>query len=143
MLAAARKTDRLRVVADQIGCPTDAYDLAATILAIATRIDAEGMRADFAGITHAAGSGWTSWHGMATEIFAVAGPLGHPVPQVDAIATADWPTPVRRPADSRLDCARLARVFGQQLPDWRQSLHRTVTRILRDDLSYPPATAGV
>ncbi len=139
MLGAARKTDRLRVVGDQIGCPTDAHDLAAVILAIAAQIDAEGMQPCFAGVTHAAGSGWTSWHGLATEIFAAAGPLGHPVPEVAAITTVDWPTPVRRPADSRLNCARLATVFGLHLPEWQTSLHRTVARILRDDSSHAPA----
>ncbi len=141
MLGAARKTDRLRVVADQIGCPTDAHDLAAAILAIAARLDAEGMRPAFAGITHAAGSGWTSWHGLAHEIFTAAAPLGLRMPTVEPIATSDWPTPVRRPADSRLDCSRLATVFGLRLPDWQISLHRTVARILRDDSSHRPPPA--
>jgi dTDP-4-dehydrorhamnose reductase len=143
MLGAARKTDRLRVVADQIGCPTDAHDLAAAILAIAARIAAGGMQPGYAGITHAAGSGFTSWHGLACEVFAAAGPLGHTVPIVEPIATADWPTPVSRPADSRLDCTRLASIFGLRLPEWQSSVHRTVARIIRDDSSHaaarPPA----
>ena len=52
------------------------------------------------------------------------------MPVVDAIATADWPTPARRPPDSRLDCAKLARVFGVRLPPWRESLARTVDESL-------------
>ncbi len=125
MLGAAARRPVLRVVADQIGCPTTALDLAAAVAAVADRI-AAGWRADYAGVTHAAGSGFTSWHGFATAIFAAAARHGAPVPQVDAIATADWPTPVRRPADSRLDCARLRDVFGVTLPDWRDGLRRTI-----------------
>ena len=127
MLNAARKTDRLRVVADQIGCPTNADDLAAAIMAVAGRM--LGAPAGLGGVYHAAGSGETSWHGFAREIFAIAGPLGWPAPVVDAIGTADWPTAARRPADSRLDCGRLDKVFGHKLPDWRESLARAVQAI--------------
>jgi dTDP-4-dehydrorhamnose reductase len=127
MLGAARKVDRLRVVGDQIGCPTNADDLAAAILAVGEQM--MGAPTGLGGVFHAAGSGWTSWHGFATEIFTQAGPLGWPAPVVDAITTADWPTPARRPADSRLDCARLRDVFGQILPEWRESLARAVASI--------------
>ena len=57
------------------------------------------------------------------------------MPTVDAIATADWPTPARRPPDSRLDCSKLYDVFGVRLPDWRTSVSRTVDELL------VPATA--
>ncbi|MBN8891623.1 MAG: dTDP-4-dehydrorhamnose reductase [Rhodospirillales bacterium] len=133
MLNAARKTDRLRVVADQIGCPTATQDLAAAILAIADRLAAEGWKPEFAGVFHAAGSGWTSWHGLAEAVFQAAARHGGPQPVVEAIATADWPTPVRRPPDSRLDCGRLARVFGLRLPDWRHSVAVTVDAVFCDD----------
>lgn len=125
MLNAARKTDRLRVVADQIGCPTATTDLAAAILAIADRLR-DGWRPEYGGVFHAAGTGWTSWHGLAEAVFAAAAVHGAPAPIVEPIATADWPTPVRRPADSRLDCAALASVFGLRLPDWRRSIVATV-----------------
>ncbi|MGC8476058.1 MAG: dTDP-4-dehydrorhamnose reductase [Acetobacteraceae bacterium] len=125
MLSAGARMPRLRVVADQIGCPTTALDLAAAVAAVAGRI-AAGWREEYAGITHAAGSGHSSWHGFATAIFAEAAAFGGPTPEVEAIATADWPTPVRRPADSRLDCTRLDGVFGVRLPDWRDGLRRTV-----------------
>jgi dTDP-4-dehydrorhamnose reductase len=98
MLDAARRTDRLRVVADQHGCPTSADDLAAAILALADRWDG-GAR----GVFHAAGSGATTWHGLALAVFARAARHGRTAPAVAPIATADWPTPARRPADSRLD----------------------------------------
>jgi dTDP-4-dehydrorhamnose reductase len=124
MLGAARKTNRLRVVADQHGCPTNADDLAQAVLAIAGQIDTAS-----GGIYHCAGSGETTWHGFAEAIFAAAGPLGWPVPQVDPITTADWPTPARRPADSRLDCTKLHATFGVRLPNWQPSLQRAVATV--------------
>ncbi len=125
MLNAARKTKTLRVVADQRGCPTAAADLAAAILCIADRL-AEGWDDALGGIYHAAGSGEATWHGFAEAIFARAARHGLPCPTVAPIATADWPTPARRPPDSRLDCTKLSRVFGLALPDWRDSVDRTV-----------------
>ena len=127
MLGAARRTPRLRVVADQIGCPTTAIDLADALLVIAARLRAEGWQARFAGPVHAAGTGWTSWHGLAVASFAEAAAFGGPIsPEIAAITSADWPTPARRPADSRLDCTRLAQVFGVALPPWREGLRRTL-----------------
>ncbi len=128
MLGLAARTDRLRVVADQKGCPTTAQDLAEAILQIADRV-ADGWRDAYAGVFHAAGSGWTTWHGLAEAAFAEAGRHGLRAPTVEAIATSDWPTPARRPADSRLDCGKLARTFDVRLPDWRPSLARTVDAI--------------
>ena len=129
MLNAAKKTDQLRVVADQMGCPTNADDLAVAILDAADRI-LSGWRADYAGIFHAAGRGFTTWHGLATSIFEEAARVGQKPPTILPIATADWPTPARRPADSRLDCGKLAATFGVGLPDWRGSVGRTVRAIL-------------
>lgn len=134
MLAAARRTDRLRVVADQKGCPTEAGDLARAILRLADRIAAG---TDAAGIYHAAGEGWTTWHGLACAVFEAAGPLGWPAPRVEAITTADWPTPARRPADSRLDCTRLHARFGIALPPWRDTLRRVVARIVTAEAQRP------
>ena len=128
MLNAGAKNPRLRVVADQRGSPTAAADLAEAILAIAERL-AGGAPADIFGLYHACGSGWTTWHGFAAAIFEEAARYGAPAPAVDAIATADWPTPARRPADSRLDCGKLARVLGVRLPPWRDSLGRTIDAI--------------
>jgi len=141
MLNAAKKTDRLRVVADQRGCPTTAADLAKAILAIAERV-ATGQSAP-GGIYHAAGSGWTTWHGLACATFLEASRHGAPVPAVDAISTADWPTPAGRPPDSRLDCGKLARTFGLRLPDWRVSLGRTVDAIFSTRQNGAPATIRV
>jgi dTDP-4-dehydrorhamnose reductase len=129
MLTLGKTRDRLTVVADQKGCPTTAPDLATAILEIAARIDDTGWQDAYAGVFHAAGAGWTTWHGLASAAFADAARHGAPVPRVDPITTADWPTPAKRPADSRLDCTKLAAVFGVRLPEWRPSLARTIDAI--------------
>ncbi len=129
ILNAAQKTDTLRVVGDQKGCPTTADDLAKAILAIARQLRME-WQAEFGGVFHATGAGWTTWHGLATAALQEAARHGRPVPTVQAIATADWPTPARRPADSRLDCTKLAETFGVRMPAWRPSLARTVDALL-------------
>jgi dTDP-4-dehydrorhamnose reductase len=129
MLAVGKARDRLTVVADQHGCPTTASDLADAILAITDRIASTGWRGSYAGVFHAAGTGATSWHGLAVAVFEEAARHGAKPPLVDPIATADWPTPARRPANSRLDCRKLETVFGVRLPPWRQSLARTIDTI--------------
>ncbi len=128
MLNAARKAHQLRVVADQRGCPTAAADLAAAILAIADRV-ADGWDAALGGVYHAAGSGATTWHGLAEAVFARAERHGLARPAVAAIATAEWPTPARRPPASRLACGKLHRAFGLRLPDWHDSVARTVDAV--------------
>ncbi len=130
MLNAQLKTSNLKVVADQHGSPTSAPDLADAILAIAGRIERDGLSADQAGLYHACNRGFTTGHGLATATFAEAERHGRAPPEVTAITTADWPTPAARPADTRLDCTKLERAFGVVLPDWRPSLARTVDAVL-------------
>jgi dTDP-4-dehydrorhamnose reductase len=130
MLTLGQTRDRLTVVADQKGCPTTAADLADAILAITARLR-DGWRDAYAGVYHAAGSGWTTWHGLAVAAFEEAARHNMRAPKVDPITTADWPTPAKRPADSRLDCTRLAQVFEVRLPDWRSSVGPVVDTILR------------
>ena len=69
---------------------------------------------------------------FAEAIFAASAELGGPSARVTHIATADYPMPARRPANSRLDSSRLARVHGVRLPDWRQSVKRVVMRLLQE-----------
>ncbi len=129
----------LRVVADQCGCPTNADDLARAVLAVAAQSGS--------GTFHTAGTGSATWHGFAEAIFAAAAPLGWPTPIVHAITTADYPTPARRPADSRLDCTRLAQTFGVALPDWqdqpaprgRRDLRRNGGRVMSASPRRHPA----
>jgi len=118
MLNAARSRNSLRVVADQRGTPTAAPDLAAAILDIAALLRRDGWAPEYRGIFHATGGGQTTWHGFACAIFEAA----RLNPEVIPITTAEWPTPAKRPADSRLDCEKLARIFGVRLPAWQDSL---------------------
>jgi dTDP-4-dehydrorhamnose reductase len=129
MLGAALKTNTLKVVMDQKGCPTNAGDLADAILAVAARIEA-GWQPEYGGVFNAAGAGSATWFEFATAAFKEAAKHGRPMPNVTPITTAEWPTPTKRPADSRLDCSKLARVFGVALPDWQPSLARTVGAII-------------
>jgi dTDP-4-dehydrorhamnose reductase len=132
MLTAGRKMPLLRVVSDQRGTPTAAVDLATAILAIAETLDA-GWEDKYRGIFHATGAGETTWYGFACAIFEEATKLGYTAPEVQAINTADWPTPTRRPPDSRLDCSKLTETFGVTLPDWRVSLPGVVRGLLAHD----------
>ncbi|HVY17046.1 MAG TPA: dTDP-4-dehydrorhamnose reductase [Rhodopila sp.] len=129
MLAVGKTRDRLTVVADQRGCPTVAGDLADAILGIVAAIGRTGWQPSYQGLFHAAGTGETTWFGLAVATFEEAARHGAKAPAVAPIATADWPTPAKRPANSRLDCARLRTVFGLGLPPWRESLARTVDLI--------------
>lgn len=118
MLRLAGTGDRLRVVADQTGGPTPADAIASALLTVAgaLRDGAPG------GLYHFAGAPDTSWAGFAREILSVAG-----LPtRVEDIATADWPTPARRPRNSRLDCGTFGAAFGIPRPDWRAALQRIV-----------------
>jgi dTDP-4-dehydrorhamnose reductase len=133
MLGAGRRMPKLRVVADQRGTPTAAGDLAHAMLEITGKLQSEGWRDEARGIYHATGSGETTWHGFATAIFEEAAKLGQAAPEVDAISTADWPTPAKRPADSRLNCSKLDHIFGISLPHWRESLAPIVRDLLALD----------
>ncbi|MET0567538.1 MAG: sugar nucleotide-binding protein, partial [Hyphomicrobiaceae bacterium] len=103
--------------------------LARALLEIARSVleDTPGQRW---GTYHLAGSGTVSWCGFAREIFRVSATLGGPSADVAPIATADYPTPARRPANSRLDCSKAEQVFGVALPDWRAGVHDCVVRLL-------------
>ena len=128
LVAAAARNPVLRVVADQHGCPTAAPDLARVLLGIADRV-LGGWRDGYGGIVHAAGGGATTWHGLALALFQERARLGHPVPEIVPITTAEWPTPVRRPPDSRLDQALLLARFGLSMPPWQEGLARVVQRL--------------
>ena len=134
MLRLAGERDALNVVDDQFGCPTSAGDLADVVLAIGRALLAvPGL----AGTFHAAGQGDTSWFGFAQEIFAVASRAGLRAPALSPIPTSAYPTPARRPMNSRLSCARLGREIGCALPPWQASVGRCVL-----DLVEAGAMAG-
>lgn len=123
MLELARTRDEIRVVADQRGNPTSALALAEALLRVAASDRGEG------GTYHLSGSGEANWAEFAAEIMRLAAKSGLPTAQIIPIAASDWPTPARRPADSRLDCAKFERDFGAGLAPWRDSLAKVVARL--------------
>ncbi|MBY4898109.1 dTDP-4-dehydrorhamnose reductase [Cupriavidus sp. AU9028] len=135
MLALARQRDTLRVVADQIGAPTMAALLADVTAQIVARHWLHGDRAAFAGgLYHVTAAGETSWHGYACEVLRLAAQRGvalQAMPEaVEPIPTSAYPRPARRPANSRLDTAKLRRTFGIHLPDWRSGVAQLLDQIL-------------
>lgn len=135
MLRLAADRPELRVVADQTGCPTAAADIAAAIMMAARRIAAaqEGGGATAWGTYHYSGRGRTTWYDFAEAVMAERRRItGAPSPTVHPIATTDYPTPARRPANSELDCSRLGQRWGIHAVDWRPGLACTVERLLAD-----------
>ncbi len=158
MLRLAATRDEVGVVADQHGCPTSALDIAHTLLSIARRVqtpqlgDADalaiagaamsgaalavpmtaeaGEDPELYGTFHMTGQGEAVWADVAEAIFARSAELGGPTARVKRITTADYPTPAKRPANSRLNGEKLARVYGILLPQWRESVELCVTRLL-------------
>jgi dTDP-4-dehydrorhamnose reductase len=128
MLRLAATRPGIGVVADQTGSPTYAPDLAAVILTIVQRI-ATGPKAMGWGTYHAVGAGETSWFGFAEEVFRRAAERGLPAAEPKPITTAAYPTPARRPANSRLNCDKLRLAFGLELPGWRSGVDRCVNRL--------------
>lgn len=129
MLHLGETRDEVRVVADQQGCPTYAPDIAAAIIAVARNLKARPDDAALRGVFHMTGSGETTWAGFAEAIFAGAAALGRRPVRVVPIPAREYPTPARRPANSRLDCGRLARVHGVRLPAWPDALQRCLARL--------------
>lgn len=129
MINAGAKNPVLKVVGDQKGNPTSSDDLAEAILAIIALIERDGWKAEYRGIFHASGTGETTWHGLAVAALEDAAKQGQAMPQVNAIRTEDWPTPAKRPQDSRMDNSKLHRVFGVKMPDWRASVAQTVHKL--------------
>jgi dTDP-4-dehydrorhamnose reductase len=121
MLSLNETRDEVAVVADQRGNPTSALDLAAALLAVAARVREEASPA-LRGVFHMTGAGEATWADFAEGIFADAAARGRRLTRVKRITTAEYPTPARRPANSRLDNEKLRRVYGLELPDWRKSL---------------------
>jgi dTDP-4-dehydrorhamnose reductase len=130
MLALGETRQMINVVADQLGQPTSALDIADGILAICDRLMANPADAALFGILHMAGTGPASWADFAQAIFAEAARHGRPSVSVTPIAAADYKTPARRPANSRLDTAKLAAIYGISLPAWQVSVAEVVTRLL-------------
>jgi len=133
MLRLGETREEVGVVADQLGNPTSALDIADATLAIASRLRHDGAP-ELRGVFHMTGAGEASWADVAEAIFAHAAERGRKPVRVRRITTADYPTPARRPANSRLDNAKLSRLYGVALPDWRAALAHCVDRLLADPI---------
>jgi dTDP-4-dehydrorhamnose reductase len=130
MLRLAADRDEIGVVADQVGSPTSALDIADGVLAVGRNLVERPQDSALRGVFHMAGGGFASWADFAREIFAVSARLGGPGARVRPIGTADYPTPARRPANSRLDCGKLAGIHGVVLPPWQASLEACIRRLV-------------
>jgi dTDP-4-dehydrorhamnose reductase len=121
MLRLGRERDSLNVVADQIGGPTPARAIAAALV-VAARAMLAGAPG---GVHHFSGAPDTSWAGFAREIMARAGLSC----SIDEIPSSAYPTPAKRPLNSRLDCTSLQAAFGISRPDWRQGLDEILSEL--------------
>jgi dTDP-4-dehydrorhamnose reductase len=123
MLRLAQEREQLTVVNDQWGAPTSAA-LLADVTAHCLHQLARNPKLE--GLYHCAASGATSWHGYAQQLLHQARTSGWALragpDNVIPVASSHYPTPARRPANSRLDCTRLEQAFGLQLPPWQQGL---------------------
>ena len=122
MLRLAKTRDTLGVVADQVGGPTYAGDIAKALIQIAEKIIA-GEKVEY-GVYHLTGEPYVSWYEFAKAIFAeaVSQNVLEKSPLINAITTADYPTPAKRPANSCLDLTKIQQVFGIQPSDWQKAL---------------------
>lgn len=132
ILRLAQERDVLQVIDDQVGAPTGA-DLLADITAHALRAALGDTM--LAGTYHVAPKGETSWHGYARHVIAQARTAGLPIKvaqdAIQAVPTSAFPTPARRPANSRLNTRKLRQAFGLHLPDWRTGVDRMLAEILQ------------
>lgn len=128
ILRLAGERDELRIVADQFGAPTSSHSIADAVLNVMKHWDN-----DLAGTYHLVNAGQTSWHGFARAIVEeynrMQSAQGLPMlkaalDNIHAITTEEYPTPAVRPANSVLDCSKLAKDFSVTLPDWREALIR-------------------
>jgi len=140
ILKLARERDSLRIVADQHGAPTWSRDLSEMTAHVIRYCEdacshanteiANGL-SSLCGIYHAAGSGETTWYGFAAEAIRLQRERepDRSFAQLEAISSAEYPTPARRPGNSRLDCSQIKQRFGWRMMDWRDSLQRVLTEM--------------
>ncbi|WP_112410924.1 dTDP-4-dehydrorhamnose reductase [Rhizobium sp. BK312] len=129
MLRLAETRDALNVVADQHGTPTSALDIADAVIAIAKRL-ATNSDPKLRGTFHLTGSGEATWADFAEEIFVGLKEKSGKQISVKRITTQEYPTPAKRPANSRLSNDKLANTYGIILPDWKQSTTVVLDRLL-------------
>jgi dTDP-4-dehydrorhamnose reductase len=128
MLRLAGDRPALRVVEDQEGCPTSARDIANALKTIALRMidDPDAPT----GVYHFVNAGSTTWAGLAREIMALSAPRGGPSATVEGITTAEYPTPARRPSNSRLDTFKITRDYGIAPRPWKDAVAEIVAELI-------------
>jgi dTDP-4-dehydrorhamnose reductase len=131
ILQLAAKQGRLKIVADQRGCPTPASDIAKACLEIAKLCVSDPEHAPY-GTYHFAGAGETSRFEFARAIIRLAEKRLPKPPQLLPIPTLEYPTPAARPLDTRLDCNAVAKSFNIKLRPWYYALEETIDRLLTD-----------
>lgn len=129
MLRLGCERDKVGVVADQLGCPTHAGDLARAVAGVTLALE-DGRDS---GLWHVVNAGETSWHGLAARVFARAERHGRPPPALAALSTAEYPTKAPRPANSRLATDRLREDFGIILRRWEEAADDAVDEIIARD----------
>lgn len=122
ILRLARERDSISVVADQQGTPTSADDLAQTIFTVGESLLLRSSAGEIAGIYNAACAGETTWYQFARAIISRSAEQIGTTCDLRPIATSEYPTKAKRPANSRLNSSKLAQIFGVSLPPWEKSL---------------------
>lgn len=136
MLRLGETRDEINVVSDQFGCPSSANDIATAIVEIARRLSSDPSPR-LRGVFHLSGTGETNWADFAKQIFAFSAENGGKSVVVNDITTAQYPTPARRPVNSRLDCSKLEEIYGIRLPNWQTSTRSVVTALARSKKETP------
>ncbi len=129
MLQLAATREEIAVVADQRGAPTSAHDIADGVIKVARNLKAEAAP-HLRGVFHLTAQGEATWAEYAEAIFALSRAKGGPFARVKAVPTSAYPTPARRPANSRLDTTKIAREHGVSLPSWREALAVCMARLV-------------
>ncbi len=129
MLRLGAERDELKVVDDQTGSPTYAADLAKAVLSLASKVKAGNWPAEGYGTFHCAGGGNTTWCGFARKIFELSEDALGRRPNVLAIPTSEFPTPAKRPANSVLDCSKIANIHGISMQPWQGALAEMLERL--------------
>jgi dTDP-4-dehydrorhamnose reductase len=140
ILKLARERETLRIVADQHGAPTWSRDLADMTAHVIQRCEKtaseksenlDSALAGLSGIYHATGSGETTWHGFASEAVQSLKERERDTrfAEIAAIPTSEYPTPARRPENSRLSCSKLEQAFDWRMMDWHDSLRKVLTEL--------------
>ena len=138
ILKLARERDHLRIVGDQYGAPTWSRDLAEMTLQAIGRCEKTAATRSFpevlselSGIYHASGRGETTWHDFAAEAIRIQREkdISTSLARTEAISTAEYPTPAKRPANSRLNCTKLEQQFGWRMMHWHESLQEVLDEL--------------